>query len=195
MTSAPSLALVRPTFAEVYDEGADYVFRTLRRMGVAEGDCPDAMQEVFVVVHRRLPDYDPRRKLKGWLAGISANIAAQHHERNRRGPGVGLAADAAEGAATSGWTIPDGDPPRLELEDGVVTRALVLYLLQAVEPERRIVLILHHVDEMTTREIAEALEIPKGTVATRLRLAQQDFTAAWRRYEARARRESGQASR
>src|SRR5262249_47816125 len=83
------------------------------------------------------------------------------------------------------------DAPPLNLDDAVATRALVLYLLQAVGPERRIVLILHHVDEMTTREIAEALKIPKGTADTRLRLAQQDFEAAWSRYEARARRESG----
>jgi DNA-directed RNA polymerase specialized sigma24 family protein len=58
--------------------------------------------------------------------------------------------------------------------------------------ERRIVLILHHVDEMTTREIAEALEIPKGTADMRLRRARQDFKAAWSRYVARTRRESGQ---
>jgi hypothetical protein len=66
-----------PTFAEVYDQGPDYVYRTLRRMGVPEANCPDAMHEVFVVVHRRLPDYDPQRRLKGWLARISANIAAK----------------------------------------------------------------------------------------------------------------------
>ena len=201
MSAAP-VAPLRPTFAEVYEHGADYVFRTLRRMGVPETDCPDATQETFVIVHRRLPDYDPQRRLKAWLAGISANIAKRHHEKAQRTPALGQAHDAAEGALTGGWVgnLPAGaggaagDVPPLDLEDAIATRALVLYLLQAVEPERRIVLILHHIDEMTVSEIAEALELPKGTAATRLRLGQQDFKAAWGRYEARSRRESGRGS-
>jgi RNA polymerase sigma factor (sigma-70 family) len=170
-----------PTFAEVYAEGADYVSRTLRRMGVAEADCPDAMQEVFVVVHRRLPGYEPRERLFGWLAAIAANVAAQHRHRNRRTLPVEPSADPAAVTSTPG-ALP------IDVEDAIANRALALLLLRDVEPERRLVLVLHHVDQMSTREIAEALEIPKGTADTRLRLAQQELKAAFRRYEARSRR-------
>jgi RNA polymerase sigma-70 factor, ECF subfamily len=186
----PATPPARPTFAEVYAQGADYVFRTLRRMGVAEADCPDATQEVFVVVHRRLPGYEPRERLFGWLAAIAANIAAQHRDRYRRTPLVEAGADPAD------VTLMPGSPgtsatPALDAEDAIATRELALLLLQDVEPERRLVLVLHHVDQMSTREIAEALAIPKGTADTRLRLAQQEFQAAFRRYEARASREHG----
>jgi RNA polymerase sigma factor (sigma-70 family) len=192
----PATPPARPTFAEVYAQGADYVFRTLRRMGVAEADCPDATQEVFVVVHRRLPGYEPRERLFGWLAAITANIAAQHRDKNRRTPLVDPAADPGDVTstpATSASPATSTTPP-LDPEDAIATRALALLLLQDVEPERRLVLVLHHVDQMSTREIAEALAIPKGTADTRLRLAQQEFKAAFRRYEARCRREDGRGS-
>src|SRR4051812_11959832 len=76
----------RPSFADVYNEGAVYVWHTLRRLGVADADCPDATQEVFVIVHRRLPEYEPRNRLLGWLAAITANVAAQYRDRDRRKP-------------------------------------------------------------------------------------------------------------
>ena len=90
----PAGPCLRPTFAELYAQGADYVFRTLRRMGVPEADCPDGTQEVFVVVHRRLSEYEPRERLFGWLAAIAANIAArrapdpQGHGRHPAPPGA-----------------------------------------------------------------------------------------------------------
>jgi RNA polymerase sigma-70 factor (ECF subfamily) len=103
-----------PSFAEVYAQGADYVFRTLRRMGVTEADCPDAMQEVFVVVHRRLPGYEPRQRLFGWLAAITANIAAQHRDRYRRTPPVEASADPADVTAAPATSA----APPLDAEDG-----------------------------------------------------------------------------
>jgi RNA polymerase sigma-70 factor (ECF subfamily) len=176
----------RPSFADVYNEGAVYVWRTLRRLGVADADCSDATQEVFVIVHRRLPQYEPRSRLLGWLAAITSNVAAQYRDRDRRKPRTDGEVDPADLAEMS-------QLPPFDLEDAVATRELVLYLLQAVEPDRRLVLIMHHIDEMLTREIADALGLPQGTVETRLRLARQDFKAAWARYEARMRHETRSA--
>jgi RNA polymerase sigma-70 factor, ECF subfamily len=164
----------RPSFAEVYEAGAPYVYRTLRRLGVEEADCADATQEAFVEVHRLLPTYEPRGRVRGWLAAVCAYIAARWREQYGKRP-------RAERHADAGAVPGPGD-----LESAAGKRALALALLRELELERAVVLVLHVVDQMTTREISKALAIPKGTVDTRLRLAREDFTAAHARLEARA---------
>src|SRR5882672_7953161 len=75
-----------PSFREVFDAYAPYVWRTLRRLGVGEADVNDVCQEVFVVVHRRLGDFDGRSTVRTWLYGICIRTASQYRRgiRNRR---------------------------------------------------------------------------------------------------------------
>src|SRR5262245_47724445 len=63
------------TFQEVYDEHFRFVWRSLRRLGVRESDVADAVQDVFVVVHRKLGDFEGRSKVTTWLFGISLRVA------------------------------------------------------------------------------------------------------------------------
>src|SRR5262245_65871367 len=63
------------TFREVYDEHFRFVWRSLRRLGVRESDVADAVQDVFVVVHRRLGDFEGRSKVTTWLYGICYRVA------------------------------------------------------------------------------------------------------------------------
>jgi hypothetical protein len=74
---APPGPTERPTFEAVYRDGADHVYRTLRGLGVPKQDCEDAMHEVFLIVRRRLPEYEPRGKLKAWLGAIARKVALQ----------------------------------------------------------------------------------------------------------------------
>ena len=64
-----------PTFREVYEEHFRFVWRSLRRLGVPESDVADAVQDVFLVVHRRLGDFEGRSKVSTWLYGISLRVA------------------------------------------------------------------------------------------------------------------------
>src|SRR5687767_5495136 len=66
---------------EIHHAHADFVWLTLQRLGVRASDLEDALQEVFVVVHRRLSSYDRRAKLSSWLFGISLRVAAQFRRR------------------------------------------------------------------------------------------------------------------
>jgi RNA polymerase sigma factor (sigma-70 family) len=166
-----------PTFRQVHDEGWAHVWRTLRRCGVEERDCDDVTQEVFVVVHRRLPDYDPGRRLLPWLSGIARLKALEYRRKHRR-------------------LLPV--PPEVELENLLcrgpfdvdhARRELVLYLLESVKPDRDM-LLMHHVDEMPTAEIAGIFGITEKAVEGRLVKAREQFTAAWQRYQIRARRET-----
>ena len=64
--------MATPTFPEVYEAHAATVLRTLRRLGVRDGDVEDVAQEVFVVVHRKLPEFAGRSSLKTWVVGSKA---------------------------------------------------------------------------------------------------------------------------
>src|SRR5512138_2606481 len=71
------------TFEEVYRTHFAFVWRSLRRLGIREEDAADAAQEVFIVVHRKLPEFAGRSKLTTWLYGVCFRVAS---ERRRAGP-------------------------------------------------------------------------------------------------------------
>src|SRR5262245_35307868 len=62
-------------FREVYEEHFRFVWRSLRRLGVPEADVADAVQDVFLVVHRRLGDFEGRSKVTTWLFAIAMRVA------------------------------------------------------------------------------------------------------------------------
>jgi len=157
--------------AAVYTREFDWVWSTLRRLGVAARNLPDVTHDVFVVVHRRAHTYDPSRPLRPWLFGVAYRVARDHLAlgRNRREDVV----DAIE--------LADPTPPQDQAVARAQARALILEALQHVELERRVVFILHDLDEQPMAEIAAALEVPVKTLYARLATARAEFTAAVRR--------------
>src|SRR5512142_2005157 len=67
-----------PPFDRVYEEHFDLVWRALRRHGVRPPELDDAIQEVFVVVHDRLPTFEGRSTLRTWIYGIARRVARDH---------------------------------------------------------------------------------------------------------------------
>ena len=63
-------------FTGLFREHAPYVWRVLRRLGVAEADVEDACQEVFLVVHRRAESFDGTSSVKTWIYGICVRVAS-----------------------------------------------------------------------------------------------------------------------
>lgn len=170
MDAAARIEPSLPPFRAIYDAWFDYVWRTLRRMGVRDADLADATHEVFVVVHRRLPDFDAARPLAPWIAGITCRVAiheqrrARHH-RERLMDGRTVPAPAA-----------GPDPERAAMTAQRARR--VLDALQALDLDRRAVFVMHELDGMTAPSIAETLGVPVNTVYSRLRVARQRFKAA-----------------
>src|SRR5262245_46030301 len=74
--SAPTTDL-----AEIFESYAPFVWRVLRRMGVAEADAEDVCQEVFLVVHRRLAEFEARSSLRTWIYSICLRCAAAYRNR------------------------------------------------------------------------------------------------------------------
>ncbi|WP_437478908.1 RNA polymerase sigma factor [Sorangium sp. So ce1014] len=180
-TPEPAAAPPRPSFEEVYTGLLGYVLRVLWRMGVPARNLRDVAQDVFLVVHRRFGDYDPRFSMKAWVASIASHLALRHLRlsRNRRELLARSEAERVDAADPAG----DAEALLAQAEAQRVVRALV----QRIQDDRRLVFILYEIEGVPMREIAEALQIPENTAWDRLRRARKELAAAVRRLSARDR--------
>lgn len=169
-------------FEAIYDEHFDFVWRSLRRMGVPEASAEDAAQDVFLVVHRRLQDFEGRSSLRTWLFGIALRVARSHRRRiARKGKHEPLPADV----------VSDGELP----EDTVQRRRAAAFLdqfLDGLDQDKRAVFVLAELEQMTAPEIEAALGVKLNTVYSRLRAARKAFEAAVARQRAKDARLSEQ---
>jgi RNA polymerase sigma-70 factor, ECF subfamily len=172
---------VVPPFADVYDLTAELVWRAVGRLGVPESSVEDVVQEVFLVVHRRLDEFEGRSSVRTWVYGIAVHVARAHRRTMSRRP------PAAQGAGgVEPETLRD-DPTREPdaLFEKAEATMLLGVLLDQLEPDLREVFVLAELEEMTAAEIGEVLGISPNTVSSRLRLARRDFDRALTRDRAR----------
>ena len=165
------------TLKEVYDEHFHFVWRSLRRLGVRDADVFDVAQDVFLVVHRKLAEFKGRSKMTTWLFAICMNVARDWHRAGAR------------------REVPDGDvaagskrDSSSDLAADVERRrrlALLEDILDQLVLEQRTVFVLFELEGMGGIEIAELLDVPVGTVHSRLRLAREAFRKVTTRMEAR----------
>jgi RNA polymerase sigma-70 factor, ECF subfamily len=154
-----------------------FVWRVLRRLGLAPADADDAAQQVFLVAAERLEDI-ANGSARGFLFRVASHVASKvHRSRKRRPetPGLELADEV------------DLSPTPDALLDQRRARDLLDRILAELTEELRSVFVLFDVEGLTKLEIADALGIPEGTVASRLRRARQEIEAHVQRYQARAR--------
>ncbi|MFO0613869.1 MAG: sigma-70 family RNA polymerase sigma factor [Polyangiaceae bacterium] len=165
-------------FRGIYDEHFPFVWKSLRRLGVREADVPDAVQEVFLVVHRKLDTFEGRSKMTTWLFGIAFRVARdrQRSAAERRH----VTDDAAIDASADESVDVHADAERRQARDVLET------ILDAMSLEQRAAFTLFELEGMSTAEIAEICGIPLGTVYTRLRLAREVFQEHTARLKARA---------
>lgn len=146
----------------------DYIWRTLRRLGVSPSEIEDLAQEVFVALRRSWLKYDPARPLRPYLFGIAFRIASAQRRKGGRELAIGIVEmfDAAPG--------PDD---ALETKQA---RALVLVALERIPLPRRAVLVMHDLDDVPMTEIRSVLSIPLFTAYSRLRKARKELESAIR---------------
>lgn len=164
-------------FSAVYGEHFGFVWRSLRALGVPAAAADDAAQDVFIVVHRRLDDYDARAPMRAWLFGIARNVARRHRERGTRDPGLHL---LGEGAALD---------DTMQLREAAT---LVERFLDSLDDDQRAVFVLAQLEGLTAPEIAEALGVNPNTVYSRLRAARVKFERVVARRTAQERRIRGE---
>jgi RNA polymerase sigma-70 factor, ECF subfamily len=158
--------VVIPSFDEVYAAHFAFVWRVLRTFGVAEPALEDAAQDVFVVVHRRLPEFEGRAAITTWLFAIARRVACAQRRRTVRDTRTEPLGD--EPAGTSDTFA------ALSRAQAVTT---VMAILDTMDEDKRIVFALVELEQMSVPEVARLLDLNLNTTYSRLRLARQAFEA------------------
>ena len=155
-----------PDFEAVYRAHFRLVWRLLARLGVREADRLDIAQDVFIIVHRQLEGFEGRSKLTTWLGAICRLVAM----------------DYLRSAVVRREVVPDARDiaQRESAVERMVYRldSLDLFLrlesvLRTLPDKFRVVFVMFELNELSGREIARLLNVPVGTVRSRLRLARR----------------------
>lgn len=172
---------VRPDLLAIHDAHADFVWRSLQRLGVPASDLEDALQEVFVVVHRRLASFRGDSAITTWLFGITLRVAGRFRRRAHLRHEEPTADWATHPAAAAG-----SEPEALALEHEA--REQLRRILDELDPDKRVVFVMFELERRECPLIAEELGIPVGTVYSRLHAAREQFRDAARRLRKRGER-------
>lgn len=166
----------RLSLDQVHERHADFVWRTLQRLGVRDSDLEDALQDVFIVVHRKLHTFDGSARITTWLYGIALRVAAAHRRRAhlRREEPMAEPERAAQ-------RNDEQDPERTLMRDE--SRRRLSQALDSLGLEKRAVFVMFEIEGLAATEIAEIVGAPVGTVYSRLSAARAEFAAAVQRME------------
>src|SRR4051794_26141858 len=143
----------------------DAVWRSLRRLGVAEGSLDDAAQKVFMIAARKLDTIIPAGE-KAYLLGIAVKVASD--ERRTR-------ARQREVSEQHGAERMDPAPSPEELVDRKRAREWLDRVLAAMPMDLRVPFTMFEIEGLSVPEVATALGLPLGTAASRLRRAREAF--------------------
>jgi len=171
---APEMIPRREHWSEFYDVHSGFVFRCLRRLGVAPESLEDATQEVFLISFERAFAFEQRSSVRTWLHGIAFNVARRYFTAKGRTHAERLSETHV-------------DDRHLNQEDVLARKRAVeeIYaLLECLTPDQRAVFVLTELEQLSAPEIAEITGAPLNTVYSRLRLGRREFEAALRRKRA-----------
>jgi RNA polymerase sigma-70 factor (ECF subfamily) len=151
------------TVAAVYDANVDYVFRCLRSLGLSDAAVDDALQDVFLIVHDKLAQFDGRCELRTWLYAIVIRVARRYRVRF---------AKATRDVDAGDVLVWDGLEHELDARRQV---ELARVALEALAHDKREVFVLIEIEQMSAPEVAAITGAPLNTVYSRLRAARAAF--------------------
>lgn len=175
--TAGSEALVG-SLAEIYREHFYFVWRNARRLGVPEASVDDVVQDVFIVVQRRLGSFDGRVQLRAWIFGILVRVVRGHRRT--------FARKAGRCVSLSQENTITADPTPSELAERSERIKVLEMLLSQLDENKRTLIVLSELEQWTLREIAEFMGSNTNTIHSRLCAAKRDFDKAHARWLARA---------
>jgi RNA polymerase sigma-70 factor (ECF subfamily) len=168
LNSNSDVPITRPEFPSIYTEHVGFVWRVLQGMGVPASAVADAAQDVFVVVHRRLPEFEARHSITTWLFAIAYRIASNYRRNLKR----------TRAFEPLDEHMRDQAPTPAENAEREEAQRLALELLDEIDDEKRAILVLADIEQLTAPEISAMLGLPLNTVYTQLRRARQRFSRA-----------------
>ena len=142
-----------------------FVWRVLRRLGLSASDADDVAQRVMLVVARRIADIEPGRE-RPFLYQTATFLASREHRTRKRR----LEDPSAE---PDDEVHPTPDPERLLAQRRA--RERLDAILDRMPEDLRAAFVLFEIEGLSKAEVADALGIPEGTAASRLRRAREDF--------------------
>lgn len=151
-----------PTTEQVFSQYGAYVHRALRYFGVPERDLPDVCQETFVVVHRKLPEFEARSSVRTWLYQICRRAASDYRRR---------AHVRRESMREPGEELGQLDMPHPAA--AIEARQLLLRALDLLDEDKREVFVLAEIEGMTMTEVIEVIGCPLQTAYSRLSAARK----------------------
>ena len=169
-------AATRLDFDDVYREHFGFVWRSAKRLGVRDVSLDDVVQEVFVIVHRRLGEFEGRSSLRTWLFGITLRLARDHRRS--------VARKDADGAMDLD-TIHAPGPGPVESMEKAEAAWLLYSILDEMDDDRREIFVMAELEQMAMPDIAATIGINVNTAYARLRAARQTFESALARHKAR----------
>lgn len=168
----PALA-PRLEFDEVYDTHFDFVWRSLRLLGVADELVEDAIQDTFSVVSRQLAGFEGRSALRTWLFAILQRVAANYRRTRRRKQSQLMPLVEMASAAP-------GPDSRIE---AVEAARVVESFCSQLPPDRRALFVLAVLEELPAAEVAATLGMPVSKVYSRLHALRAGLRSALRERE------------
>ncbi|MDF2696070.1 MAG: polymerase sigma factor RpoE [Labilithrix sp.] len=161
LTDSPAVvARARPSLGEVFSTHVHFVWRSLAQLGVGTADLEDLIQEVFLVAHRRYASWDGEH-VRYWLFAIARRCAAAYRRRGHR---------RHELTFDTVPETPIHSDPSGRLDAQRLDRALL-----RIDESKRTVFILFEVEQLSMREVAEALGCPVQTAYSRLHAARREL--------------------
>lgn len=165
-TDGESASAPAPPFAALFAEHSSRVWRALRRLGVREADVEDVCQEVFMVIHRKLPGFRGDASLTTWIYGICMRAASDYRRRAHvRREALG--------------EVPDGVLEAPQEESAARREALAELdrLLAELDEDKRAVFVLFDLEELPMAEVARIVGCPVQTAYYRLYAARREIEA------------------
>jgi RNA polymerase sigma-70 factor (ECF subfamily) len=175
VSTGPLSAADEKRFQQLALTQMDFVWRCLRRLGVLEADADDALQQVLLVAHAKL-QLIPEGRERAFLFATAARIAANARRAVRR-------REAAMEQAAIRPREPQVDQE--SLSEQLRARATLDDVLDELPEDLRQVFVLFEIEEVAIKDISEMLDLPIGTVGSKLRRARKAFSDAVKRYKAK----------
>jgi len=158
------------------------LYNFLKRFTGDASMAEDVFQEAFLQLHISGGAFDPTRPLKPWLFTIAANKArdAMRSRRRRQAAPLDAGITGGEGEATYADLIPADVPQPVESLVNLERRIAVQNIVEQMPEDLRIVLLLNYFHGFAYKEISEILQVPLGTIKSRLHAAVKHFAQRWK---------------
>lgn len=173
----------RDAFVKLVERYRSDLMHFLVRFLGSRASAEDVFQEAFLQVHLSMDSFDAQRRFKPWLFTIAANKARDHHRRRKRREAVSLSTPIGQSEGRDAQIVDLLECETTEPDSGLLQEereVMVKQIVDGMPAHYREILLLSYFQRLSYNQIADALNIPLGTVKSRLHASVANFAEAWK---------------